>query len=619
MARIRIGKRTAFFCALGLLLLTFTAGAESFSNRMARIEEQITQTQAMLNEATNDVERTEWKQRLDLLQQDRENLRQRHALDEKEQKLAVQQRRSNITRLRESIRAVDTGLTEPSQVAAQLDHNIRELRSDHADLEQNRVAISGPEGTNTTEEYAEIDQHLRALDEEIQARAQEREAVDARMRLINEAVSAEDLLKTLPINPRPALKLLREKHRLIETKQKLILDTDDVIKLNQQRHDEVTAAIVLTQEKVAHMDDELALLNKKTTGVKGWLSARPMYYSANMEKKYLSQRLQSQQQQLTAIASCIQLNTQLRDLLDRERAVLQDDFSALLTRFELRLMFPVCSLIALLLGYLIFTRLLLPFFFSKHQYIVARRLAAYLSSFLAVVVLTVFFFEDLKSVATILGIASAAVVIALQDLCSAFAGWFVIMSSHKLAVGHRVEIDDQRGDIIDIQLLRTTLLEINNWLGVDEPTGRILVIPNNFVFKSKVFNYNYLHPFIWNKLDITVTYETPAQEAQDLLRRILEEETRENFATASQGSRSMETVYGVPDANYQPKIYSFLADSGVMFRLVFVAHYKSCSSTRNRINERIIREFAKDPRMQLAYPTTRQIFSPENEPPRQKA
>ena len=171
----------------------------------------------------------------------------------------------------------------------------------------------------------------------------------------------------------------------------------------------------------------------------------------------------------------------------------------------------------------------------------------------------------------------------------------------------------------DIQLLRTTLLEINNWLGVDEPTGRILVIPNNFVFKSKVFNYNYLHPFIWNKLDITVTYETPAQEAQDLLRRILEEETRENFATASQGSRSMETVYGVPDANYQPKIYSFLADSGVMFRLVFVAHYKSCSSTRNRINERIIREFAKDPRMQLAYPTTRQIFSPENEPPRQKA
>jgi small-conductance mechanosensitive channel len=273
---------------------------------------------------------------------------------------------------------------------------------------------------------------------------------------------------------------------------------------------------------------------------------------------------------------------------------------------------PIGSILLLVASYLLFSRLLVPRFLVRDRQVVGRRMAGYLCSFIGLVVVVTFFFEDLRSVATILGIASAAVVIALQDMCSAFAGWFVIMSGRKFAVGHRVEIDGHRGDVIDIQLLRTTLLEVDNWLGVDEPTGRIIVVPNSFVFKSKFFNYTYLHPFVWNKLDITVTYETPASEAQALLLRVLEEETREDFAAARAASNTMEHRYGIPDATYQPKIFSYIADSGVQFRLLFVTHYKRISSTRTRINTRIIQEFAKDPRLQFAYPTERHIPTPEN-------
>ena len=69
----------------------------------------------------------------------------------------------------------------------------------------------------------------------------------------------------------------------------------------------------------------------------------------------------------------------------------------------------------------------------------------------------------------------------------------------------------------------------------------------------------------------------------------------------------METRYGVSDTVYQPKMYMFLADSGVMFSLVYCCHYRRNGVTRNRINKRIVQEFAKDPRMQLAYPTHREI------------
>ncbi|MCX6997677.1 MAG: mechanosensitive ion channel [Kiritimatiellaeota bacterium] len=591
-----------------VLLLSAARGAEAPASRSARIDEQIAQTQTLLAETTNETERVQWQQRLELLQQDRRNLQQRSALDEKEQLLAVRQKRHAIVNLRDAVRAVDTDRTAPAQDVARLDRIIRELRAQRAELDKNRQAILGAAAAGTqAEQTAELDQHLRSVDEELLARTQEREAADARLHLMAEAGRIEESLKALAINPPATLQLLREKRRQIGTEQKLTVDTADLIVLNQQRRDEVAASLALSQEKVGRLADELAVLNKKTRGVKGWLSSRPMYYSANMEKKYLAQRLQAQQQQLTAVDATIQANTQLRELYEKEVAFLKEDLAALLGRYRQRLVWPAGSVAAILVLYMLFSRLLLPLLVAKERHIVGRRLGGYLAAFLMLMVLTFFFFEDLKSVATILGIASAAVVIALQDMCSAFAGWFVIVASRKFTVGHRVEIDEHRGDIIDIQLLRTTLLEVNNWLGVDEPTGRIIVIPNSFVFKSKVFNYSYLHPFVWGNLDITVTFETPAAEAQALLLRVLEEESRDEFAAARAGAQAMEREYGVPDAIYQPKIYSIIADSGVLYRLVYVAHYRRVSATRSRINERILREFEKNPRLQFAYPTERHI------------
>jgi small-conductance mechanosensitive channel len=237
-------------------------------------------------------------------------------------------------------------------------------------------------------------------------------------------------------------------------------------------------------------------------------------------------------------------------------------------------------------------------------------MAGYLVFLLVLLVLSVFFLEDIKAIATVLGIAGAALVIALQDLCSSFAGWFVIVASGKVKVGDRIEIDGHLGDVIDIQLLRVTLIEVNNWLGIDEPTGRIVVVPNSFIFKSKVLNYSHVHPYIWSRLDITVTFETPAAEAQELLSRILTEETREEFAKAAHAATDMERRYGIADTTYQPKVYSTIADSGVTFSLLYVSHYRQRTAARNRLNERIVAEFGKRPHCAFAYPTERHIPTP---------
>lgn len=610
MARVRIGAHWAsIVVGLGVLVMP-AAGSESSTGRLSRIEEDIAQTSALLADTTNSTERAQWQRRLELLQQDRSNLQVRFALDAQEQELAIRQKRNATFALRQALRNIDVNTAAAQREVARLNDTIRDLRTQHAELEKSRPPDT-PAG-DTAEQQAESDQRIRLLDEEIAARTQEREALDVRLRLIGEAMRIEESLRTQQaVNPRLTLRLLRDKQRQLAATQKEVSDQGDVIALGLQRRQEIAAALALSRQRVATVDAEIDLLGKKNQGLKNWFKSRLTYFAATTEKKHQAQRVLCQEQQLAAVDDSIALNKQLRELYEKEAACVTEELGALAARYRHSLMLPAGLMGGILLVYLVLCYVILPLRRRKETLIVGRRLAAYLSVLAAFVVFVVFFFDDLKSVATLLGLAGAAVVIALQDMCSAIAGWFVIMATRKVAVGQRVQIDDQKGDVLDIELLQTTLLEVNNGLGVDEPTGRVIVLPNSFVFKNRVANFTHMHPFVWSKVEVTVTYETPTAAVQALLTRILEEETREEFAEARDAGRGMERHYGVPDAVYEPKCFTTLADSGVLYHLVYVVHYRRMAIVHSRISERVLAEFAKDPRMQLAYPTERHIPTPE--------
>jgi small-conductance mechanosensitive channel len=178
-------------------------------------------------------------------------------------------------------------------------------------------------------------------------------------------------------------------------------------------------------------------------------------------------------------------------------------------------------------------------------------------------------------------------------------------------VGDRIEVNGIIGDILDIQLLRTTLQECRNWLGCDDHTGRIVVIPNHFILKAHLFNYNFMHPMIWRQLDVLVTYETPPQAAYDLLKRVLEEEARENVEEFRKDERRMQAEFDLTEPPQELKIHTTIADSGVHFALLYPVHYRKSASFRSRLSKRIVDEFAKRPELQFAYPTQRHIPTPE--------
>lgn len=70
----------------------------------------------------------------------------------------------------------------------------------------------------------------------------------------------------------------------------------------------------------------------------------------------------------------------------------------------------------------------------------------------------------------------------------------------------RVQLGGIKGDVIDVSILRTTIMEMGEWVKGDQYNGRIVRIANSFVFKEPVYNYSADFPFVWDDIDVPIKY-----------------------------------------------------------------------------------------------------------------
>jgi small-conductance mechanosensitive channel len=144
------------------------------------------------------------------------------------------------------------------------------------------------------------------------------------------------------------------------------------------------------------------------------------------------------------------------------------------------------------------------FSFGDARYRVRKLVTA--AGYIVVAALVVFLFADrLKQVGFAFGLFGAGIVVALQDVIASIGGFFAIGFSHLYRVGDRVQVNDTRGDVVDISVLRTTVIETGNWVSGDLYNGRIVHIPNSAVLKSQVFNYSQGFRFIWDEVKIKLS------------------------------------------------------------------------------------------------------------------
>jgi len=215
-------------------------------------------------------------------------------------------------------------------------------------------------------------------------------------------------------------------------------------------------------------------------------------------------------------------------------------------------------------------------------------------------------FEDrLGRLTFTIGVVGAGVAVALQDVLASIAGAFSIGFSNLYTVGHRVQIGDTRGDVIDIGLLRTTLMETGNWVSKDLYNGRLVHIPNSAVLKGTVFNYSQGFQFIWDEIKVQFTNTSDCQFARDMLLRVTKESIGDYLIQAQESWKYISDNFRIANSSLEPIVTLVVNNASLEFGLSYVVDYTKRTAKQDELFTIIVAEVAKsNGRLQWASPTT---------------
>src|SRR6202041_2759484 len=220
--------------------------------------------------------------------------------------------------------------------------------------------------------------------------------------------------------------------------------------------------------------------------------------------------------------------------------------------------------------------------------------------YLAILLFLAILFEDrLGRLSFALGVAGAGVAVALQDVLASIAGAFSIGFSKLFTVGDRVQIGDIRGDVIDIGLLRTTLMETGNWVSKDMYNGRIARIPNSAVLKGPVFNYSQGFQFIWDEIKVVFTITSDCQFAKEMLTRIAKEVIGDYLAEAQTSWKAVSDYYETASPSLKPAITLTVNGGNLEFLVSYIVDYTKRTTAQDQLFTKIVQEVANsDGRLQ---------------------
>ncbi len=231
----------------------------------------------------------------------------------------------------------------------------------------------------------------------------------------------------------------------------------------------------------------------------------------------------------------------------------------------------------------------------------AARTIGYLAQFLALAVIGATWAKELN-VTLWIGLAAAGVTLALQTVILGFAGWVQITLRRPYDIGDRIQIGKVVGDVLDIRLFHTCVLEVGNWVAADQSTGRLAFIPNSFIFTESVFNYTQGFSYIWNELPIHLAPGSDWRLARQLLQDLATRETHDLVPKAHEEISRAKSLYPILYEHLTPTVYLSLEPTGVLLTLRYLTSVRARRQTAAALTERILDVFAREPTVKMAFP-----------------
>ena len=234
-----------------------------------------------------------------------------------------------------------------------------------------------------------------------------------------------------------------------------------------------------------------------------------------------------------------------------------------------------------------------------------KRTTFYFCSFISLVIFTPFWLDGFREFGTIFGLITAAVAIALsQPLQSLTAGIFLIIK-RPYVIGDRIEINGKSGEVSDITILYTTLLEIDTSKSSGQFTGKLLQIQNRHLFTSTIVNFSTMFGMTWEEISFTITYESNWEKTQRELANIVRS-TVYDFSIEAEAHIS-KNRYDFPLMSTDPTFHISPTDYGINIAARFLCPSVSARCTKDKIWLQILVLIENLEQIELAYPTKRVI------------
>ena len=238
-----------------------------------------------------------------------------------------------------------------------------------------------------------------------------------------------------------------------------------------------------------------------------------------------------------------------------------------------------------------------------------RKSIALVGYLLAIVAVAAVFSDRLGGLTVAFGVAGAGIAFALQEVIASAAGWVAISAGHFYSPGDRVQLGGITGDVIDVGILRTTLMEVGQWVDSDLYNGRIVRIANSFIFKEPVFNYSADFPFLWDEIRVPVRYGSDWHAARAMLDQVANEVCGDYARKSRESWHRAVRKYALEDAPVEPMVTLVADENGLKFTVRYIVDYRHRRAVRDRLFTRILEEVDKsNNRIRLAS-TTMEIVS----------
>ena len=214
-------------------------------------------------------------------------------------------------------------------------------------------------------------------------------------------------------------------------------------------------------------------------------------------------------------------------------------------------------------------------------------------------------FDNPARLATGIGLASAGLAFALQKFVTSIAGYYTILSTNNFTVGDRITMGGVRGDVIALNFIQTTIMEMGQppsvsagsdpgmWVQSRQFTGRIVSVSNSMIFDSPVYNYTRDFQFIWEEIHLPITYTADRVHAEEVMLEVAKANTLKIEDLAQPELEQLYTKFYINPQDLNPKVFYRLTDNWIELTVRFIVRDHGIRNIKDTMFRQMLAGFDK--------------------------